>query len=378
MIGEKEREGEEMAKLLIGNVLGPQGMQGLQGPEGPRGNTGRRGSRWTDGILIDGISTEPTIYPTGLLDAQEEDYYLNSKNGNVYRCTKGGNDTEATWVYVGSVRGAMPDVEDVFSSNSKKNALSANAGRVLYEKIVAAGIFPKELFVSCEEPIYAISVTIENRDTSIIITDVDGNTGLYTYEKIGKEETAEVLVWINRAIGLESGVQIASIKSVSAGILKYKLYDGSNTVVCSYDSDVWNTLTEVVKGHQKELQVTEEHNGRSEIYNAYSYGMYKNGVREEGFPISHAKAIWWNKLENKTLYDKVEEGLFDARQFVCTEEELMNLSPELIGQLVPDAYMTGQFMKYVYNLPAIRTGTEEPDDTVGKDGDIYIMLESDE
>ena len=364
-------------KVYLGNVLGPQGEQGetgKQGEQGEQGNTGIRGTRWTDGNLITGTSTEPMVYPTGLLDALPEDYYLNSDTGNIYRCTLGGTEDIALWVFVGNIKGAMPNVENVFTSTSKRNALSANAGRVLYEKIAAAGIFPKEIDIECGLGIYAMEVVLENTDTNLVITDAEGNMGLYTYSRLGNEEIATVLIWISAAIGLSSGAELVQLKSTNAGILSYTLYDENNEIVNRYISNVWENINLLMREHQKEITITEEYQNESVIYDAYAFSRLIDGERKMAFPITHAKAIWWNKSQNKTLYDKVMEGLFDSEQIICDEEILQNLEENTKGTLVPDAYLMGKLMSYVYSLPVIRTGTEEPDDSIGKDGDIYIQI----
>ena len=367
-------------RVWIGNMKGPKGevgQVGAQGPQGEVGKKGERGSRWSDGVYITGTSTEPTAYPTGILDSLPEDYYLNPETGNIYRCTQGGDENTALWVFVSNIKGAMPDVENSFSSTSRKNALSANAGRILYEKLGAAGIFPKSLRVSCEELIFAIKLLIENRDTHIIIEDIDGNQGLYTYAQAGNEDTAEVVIWIGTAIGLSNGAVIRNIASTDAEILKYELHDEDDEMVYEYRPEVWEVLNELLLSHERTLVVTEEQGEETVSYPAYEFRQDVNGERQLGFPITHAKAIWWDKGKNKTLYDKVQEGLFDESQIICEEEQLLALGEESKGTLVPDAYVFGRFMQYVYNLPAIRSGTAEPNDSVGKDGDIYIMLESD-
>lgn len=96
-----------MAKILIGNIKGPQGEQGprgVQGIQGITGATGQRGTRWAMGVAITGISTTPTVYSgTGISDSIVNDYYLNKDTGNMYRCTLGGNANTAKWVFVGNL-----------------------------------------------------------------------------------------------------------------------------------------------------------------------------------------------------------------------------------------------------------------------------------
>lgn len=66
---------------------------------------GERGSRWYTGTAISGTSLTPTSYNTGINDALEGDYYLNTENGRVYVCTEGGSSAVAKWKYVTSIMG---------------------------------------------------------------------------------------------------------------------------------------------------------------------------------------------------------------------------------------------------------------------------------
>ena len=44
------KEGDKMAKVDLGNVVGPQGIQGDTGPQGIKGDTGPRGPQGAPGI----------------------------------------------------------------------------------------------------------------------------------------------------------------------------------------------------------------------------------------------------------------------------------------------------------------------------------------
>ena len=92
---------------------GPKGDTGATGPQGDKGNTGatgatgQRGSRWAAGTAITGTSTTAGIFSgTGISDALVNDMYLNTSNGNTYRCTTPGSANAARWVYTGNIRGA--------------------------------------------------------------------------------------------------------------------------------------------------------------------------------------------------------------------------------------------------------------------------------
>ena len=96
-------------KTFIGNVKGPKGDRGEKGNKGDEGTTGTRGSRWTEGTAITGTSTVPTVFNTGIADALQEDIYLNTDTGNVYRCTTSGDETTAQWVYACNLKGVKGD-----------------------------------------------------------------------------------------------------------------------------------------------------------------------------------------------------------------------------------------------------------------------------
>ncbi len=77
----------------------------LTGSTGDTGDTGARGTTWYSGIAIDGQSTTPTSYATGIADAIVGDHYLNTNNQNVFICTTGGNASTAKWRYEQNIKG---------------------------------------------------------------------------------------------------------------------------------------------------------------------------------------------------------------------------------------------------------------------------------
>jgi hypothetical protein len=70
-----------------------------------RGAPGVRGSRWYAGTAITGTSTAPTAYATGITDAIDGDMYINTATSYVYKCTQGGDESTALWVYSHSQKG---------------------------------------------------------------------------------------------------------------------------------------------------------------------------------------------------------------------------------------------------------------------------------
>ena len=97
--------GTDESKIFSFSFGLPRGDKGDQGDPGT-------GNNWYVGNAIDGTSTVPTVYATGILEALVGDMYLNSNIsddtylGNVYRCVTAGDQTVAEWVYVCSIRGA--------------------------------------------------------------------------------------------------------------------------------------------------------------------------------------------------------------------------------------------------------------------------------
>lgn len=89
-----------MARILIGNIKGPQGAQGIQGPQGPVGATGPQGPM--PPLTNNALATEPGV---SALDAcmgktlQDEITQLNSDfedvsnkiNGKLYLLTSSHN-----------------------------------------------------------------------------------------------------------------------------------------------------------------------------------------------------------------------------------------------------------------------------------------------
>lgn len=97
--------GTDTSKVFAFSFGLPKGDKGDQGDPGT-------GNNWYVGNAIDGTSTTPTVYATGILEALVGDMYLNNNVlvdaylGNVYRCVTAGDQTTAEWIYVCSIRGA--------------------------------------------------------------------------------------------------------------------------------------------------------------------------------------------------------------------------------------------------------------------------------
>lgn len=275
-------------------------------------NLGRvRGNMWYTGDAMTGTSAEGVSFPeSGISKAYANDLYLASGTGNVYQCITPGDANTAKWIYVGNLKGPMPETVDDFSSYSTKKALSANAGRILKKTIDEAGLYTKKVIPDCSEGAYVIKLHMENVSSVISIKDINGNTGSYTYTQNGEGSEADCTISVGSAIGLPEGAVVQSIESSEAHIFSYILYGDGNVKIHEETPSIWKNLVDLQEDNQESMQITETSEESSEqtaTYRTSAFSRLVDGVRTAMFQITHAKAVWWNKLDNKTVYDKISE-----------------------------------------------------------------------
>lgn len=290
------------------------------------------GSTWYSGSGITGNSTTPTKFPgSGVTKALADDMYLNvtgGDRGNVYRCSTGGDASTAEWVYVGSILGASPDVIDNLESTSTTKALSANQGKVLKDILDNAGLEPLVVTPTLGQESYTASLVIEDKTTTFTVTDMDDNTGTYSYTEQGGT-TATVNITIGTSIGLpQSGAVIKSIASSDARIKSYALYDSASTEIFSETPSLWAHITDDEQNIIPSTNITDG-------VNTYKSGIISkiiDGVRTALYPITHAKAVWFSKTRNETVYDKI--GYMDD-----------NIAPTEVSP-TENAYSVGDLLIY--------------------------------
>lgn len=78
---------------------------GAKGDKGDQGVAGKRGSIWTVGTALSGGASDKVFEDSALENSLVGDMYLNSTSFEVYKCTKDGNTTTATWTKVGVIKG---------------------------------------------------------------------------------------------------------------------------------------------------------------------------------------------------------------------------------------------------------------------------------
>ena len=263
-----------------------------------------RGNMWYDGDGITGSSTSPTIFSgSGVTKAYVGDHYLNTDTdrGNVYACVTKGDPTEAEWVYVGTILGPMPDVVNNLESTSTTKALSAAMGKKLNDLLDSCGIQPYVVNPTSDGTSFTASVVIDDKDTTFTVVDDEDNEGTYSYTN-GGGTTATVNITIGTSIGLpNNGAVIKSIKSSGAKIISYALYDSASTEIFSETPSIWEHLT------NDELNIM-PYSDITEGLNTYKSGLISkiiSEIRTTLYPITHAKAVWFDKSANQTVHDKI-------------------------------------------------------------------------
>lgn len=263
-----------------------------------------RGTSIYTGEAITGTNSLGAVFEnTGISKGYVGDLYINTKAntedcGNVYECLQSGTAAEAVWGYKGNIRGPQVILDDTLESTSRTKALSAYQGKVLNEKIVNSGCYAKSIPVVNDAVVHGIKVILENESTTVTVT-IGGKEISGTYEK--NENGAEGSVTI--VAGTDAGV-VTQISSTDAYIKSYTLYDSSSEEIFSEELKVWDYVGELMEDIASSGSVVD---GAETIKTGILSKMF-GGVRKILYPITHAKAVWFDKAENKTVYDAVTEN----------------------------------------------------------------------
>lgn len=270
-----------------------------------------RGNMWYVGDGVTGSSTTAAVFPeSGVTEAYVGDLYLHLEpndddNGHVYQCTLKGNASTAKWVYVGNIIGPMPDLCDELTSTSTTKAATANAVRKLKNLIDTAGIYPKEISFNYTETDYSMSLTIENISTTITITDSDGNEGTHSYTKAGNTDDVTVNINIGQDIGYVSeGAVVVKVASSAAAIKNAKLY-GNDGLVCDITPNMWGAVNELAAEIKPGATITGGSGDDAYSYRAGNISKKIAGVLTALFPVTHAKAVWMDKIGGNTVHDEI-------------------------------------------------------------------------
>lgn len=133
------------------------------------GNKGDRGSQWFYGTALTGTSTTPTVFAeSGIELAIVGDVYRNTDTQETYQCVKSGSANNAQWVYTGSLKYPVTEVDGVYWVEAKRvYDRNLNLLSKIYVKMLDG-----------YRKIYAF--TDGNGDTVFASTPDDTNTVFYT------------------------------------------------------------------------------------------------------------------------------------------------------------------------------------------------------
>ena len=186
------------------------------------GTDGTNGSTWYKGTAITGTGSGIVGFP-GVIN----DFYLNSNTGSVYVCTKTGAamvPDAAEWEYVMTLSGGGGGgpilVIDNLTSASSTDALSANQGRVLNNKIAGKADAASLAAVATsgsyndldnkpaiDEYIGPSYATVTSNVYSVVFDDLDNSYGYepFMVDAIGKFKS------VTKGTGTNSGIKLTYV-----------------------------------------------------------------------------------------------------------------------------------------------------------------------
>lgn len=282
-----------------------------------------RGTTIYTGTEITGVDANGKTFPkSGITKAYEEDMYVNTdvnseSQGNVYICLTGGDADTAAWAYNGNLRGPQCEVINNLESSRTDAALTAYQGRILKDMMYDSGLITKEVEIDYSGNVQGIKVTTENRATTITVQTASGNI---TQEKAAGAETTTV--------SAVPAKQILKVSSSDAYIRKIELYDASNNLVYTDNISSWGAIEDIRKQMEESGSVLD--NGTTLPTGILT--KIAGGVKKVLYPISHAKAIWYDKKNNKTVYDAISS--------LTENTEKMDAALAIAGK--PDEYSTSK------------------------------------
>ena len=287
-----------------------------------------RGTMIYTGGYVTGSSASGTVFEnTGIEKAYEGDLYINTDNsgdyaGCIYECIKPGNALEATWSYKGNIRGPKTATVNSLKSTSTEDALAAYQGNRLFEMMVDAGVFCKNVIVDYDQVAYGLKVRIDNVDSALIIV-ADGKEYEYTYTASGTAETTKVSIVLGENIGMpQSGGVVSEIRSDNAYIYTYELTGVSAETVYSKNMDLWNSINEALLSHEVTGTVID---GEETLFMGPIH-KFVNGIKKAFYPITHAKAVWFDKANKRTVHDEISELNKNFTEFKLYNSTIINIT----------------------------------------------------
>lgn len=198
-----------------------------------KGAAGVDGGRWYSGTAITGTPTSGQSFQTGISNAVVGDMYLNTSTSNTYRCTLGGDENTAKWVYVNNIKGQ----QGAAGQNGSNGANGAVA--LTYSTIVSLSATP------VENATFTVDSGYFNRTPSVNeVVNIVGTRSSNTYMIVGQvtalstpNATIKVLAVSNiRGAQGADGRGISSVSKTSTSGLV-------DTYTISYTNNTTSTYT---------------------------------------------------------------------------------------------------------------------------------------
>ena len=265
-------------------------------------NLGRvKGNMWYAGTQIGGSSTTPNTYDTGIQEAAIGDLYLNSDNSNVFQCVSSGDSETALWVWVANIRGNDANVINNLTSDSTTSALSARMGKQLLWALNNAKIYPTEVDISSNIKGYSIELIIENVECTITMTTYAGREVTYDFVPVDTDLYTTVIITIDVDSGFTTQGAVLENVEVSDGHIISVQITGEDDVIYTFNPNVWDEMKDIEKNVGTGLLISDG----ADTYRTAQISKRINNERISMFPLTHAKATWYSKTNNITMYDKI-------------------------------------------------------------------------
>lgn len=222
-----------------------------------RGAPGVRGSRWYAGTAITGTSTAPTAYATGITDAIDGDMYINTATSYVYKCTQGGDESTALWVYSHSQKG----LDGGGAGDMTKAVYDADNDGIVDNAAKLGGLPPED---------YA-----KKSDIPSAINTHDGDSGAHSTQFNAKEK---LLKNLSEKSSIADNDSFAMVDSAASDVSKRTLWSTIKSALKTYFDTLYNKYTHPT-------------------FTAKSSGLWKITVNSEGHVID-ASAVQKSDIVN--------------------------------------------------------------------------------
>lgn len=155
--------------------------------------------------------------------------------------------------------------------------------------------------------------------------------------------------------------------TIRKGILSFKTSENeytkflpktlANLVTTTSGTDVESKINELDDniGDLDTITETDEDEIITKTYTTGFLSKLIDDVRTTVFNVTHAKAVWWNKLENKTVYDKIDGDCLQYENVVSDLDDMSAITEENAGKFVADARAVAELNSNILSLSELRS-----------------------